>query len=66
MKAAGPESAGLIVVGTLQFVERLAGIEKSSATTWHNTFLHRCAGGMERMVDAVLRSRAASPPPIAL
>ena len=48
------DAAGLVVVGALQALERLGGIEQSRAAAGDDAFLDRGAGRVERVVDAVL------------
>src|SRR5688572_29746061 len=48
------DAAGLVVVDAGEAVELLAGIEQSDAAARNDAFLDRGAGGVKRVVDAVL------------
>ena len=48
------DAAGLVVIGAVHALERLGGVEQSGAAAGDDAFLDRGAGGVERVVDAVL------------
>ena len=48
------DAAGLVVIGAVQALERLGGVEQSDAAARDDAFLDRGAGRVERVVDAVL------------
>ena len=48
------DAAGLVVIGALEALERLGGVEQRDAAAGDDAFLDRGAGRVERVVDAVL------------
>ena len=48
------DAAGLVVVDALQAFERLGGVEQRRTAAGDDAFLDRGAGGVERVVDAIL------------
>src|SRR3546814_9927589 len=48
------DTAGLVVIGALQAIQRPGGIEQRSAAAGNDAFLNGRAGGVKRVVDAIL------------
>src|SRR5690606_11257392 len=48
------DATGLVVIGTLEAVERVDGIQESRTTAGNDAFLDRGAGCVKRVVDAIL------------